>query len=125
MAAFQNGLLGCFGDFKLCLLTFCCPAYTVGKNAEYLGESCLIMGALFCVGFTAIAPINRWRLRERLGIEGSLLEDVIFSTVLPCCSIIQEAREIEAKGGANVVGSMKKDLQIKEGTEQAQEMTRT
>lgn len=124
MAEWKNGMFGCFGDFKVCILTFCVPAYTVGKTSQYLGENCALMGVLYCAGFGAVAPINRWRLRERLGIQGSMLEDVIYSTVCPCCAIVQEAREIEAQGGQNVIASVKEDLQIKQGTEEAQEMAR-
>ena len=32
------GLFNCLDDFPLCISTFLCPCYTLGRNAEALGE---------------------------------------------------------------------------------------
>lgn len=88
-----NSLFGCFGDSKLCLLTFCVPCYTIGKNAEGLGEDCLMHGLLAAVGCN-FGPILRWRIRQEKGIKGSMMMDALTWGVLPCCALVQEAREL-------------------------------
>ena len=89
----QYGVLGCFGDWRLCLMTFVAPCYTVGKNAEHFGEDCLLVGLLSCLGLNP-GPIMRWRLREERRIAGSMILDTLVYFVLPCCAMVQEAREI-------------------------------
>jgi len=89
----KYGLFGCFGDHKLCLLTFICPCYTMGKNAEGVGENCLLHGLLSLLGLN-FGPIVRWRLRQEKSIAGSMLLDVLVYALCPCCALIQEARQI-------------------------------
>ncbi len=117
---FQYGLFGCFGDFRLCAMTFCCPCYTVGKNAEGIGEDCMLHGLLYIVGLN-FAPIIRWRLREQKSLDGTMLMDVLFHTVCPCCALVQEARELGQTGD-----SVKKyiDEQKAGGVEHEQSMDR-
>lgn len=92
-ADWKFGLFGCLGDSKLCILTFLVPCYTVGKNAESFGEDCLIHGLLFALGLN-FGSILRWRLREKHGIAGTMLLDVLTQTVCPCCALVQEARQV-------------------------------
>ena len=93
-AEFKTGLFGCFSDPKLCILTFCLPCYTIGKNAETaFGEECLLIGLLMCAGIST-GPILRWRLREKEGLQGSMITDVLIHMFLPCCALIQEAKQV-------------------------------
>lgn len=70
MAQFQHGICGCFDDFGTCIVTYFLPCYTAGKNAEAMGENCLLFGlAELCgVGFITSAII-RQKIREKYGIE--------------------------------------------------------
>ena len=91
---FGSGLFGCFSNPRLCIVTFCVPCYTVGRNAqEGLGEDCLLIGLLMCVGLN-FGPVIRWRLRQGKDLEGSMITDVLIHMLLPCCGMIQEAKEI-------------------------------
>ncbi len=91
---FKSGLFGCFEDPRLCIMTFCIPCYTAGKNAsEGLGEDCLLVGLLACLGLQ-FGPVMRWRLRQDRGLQGSMITDVLIHMLLPCCGLIQEAKEI-------------------------------
>jgi len=65
----------------------------MGKNAEGVGEDCLLHGLLSLLGLN-FGPVVRWRLRESKGIAGSMLMDVLVYMVCPCCALIQEAREM-------------------------------
>lgn len=107
-AEWQNGMFGCFGDFRTCILTFFVPGYTLGKIAESQGESCLIHGLLYCLGVGGgFGPVLRWRLREKKGIQGTMLMDVIWHTFCPCCALIQESRELY---GDDMLTKAKEDI---------------
>lgn len=92
-AEWKFGLFGCFADTKLCILTFLAPCYVVGKNAEGVGEECLLHGLLACVG-AQFGPVIRWRIRQDRNIKGSMLMDGLVYAVCPPCALIQDAREI-------------------------------
>ena len=76
------------------IITYFCPCYTFGKNAEQLGESC-VMYAL-----SQFVPLlNLWcrtqvrgKIREQKGIEGTCLKDLLMVWCCPPCSLVQEAR---------------------------------
>ena len=91
--AWSNELFGCFGDIRICILTFCVPCYTLGKNGEALGEDCLLVGLLACVGVN-MGPVMRWRIRQEKGIKGSMIMDSVCWIFCGYCSLIQEAREL-------------------------------
>ena len=133
---FKYGLLGCFGEGKLCVLTCCAPCYTIGKNAEGIGEDCMLHGLLSCLCLN-FSPVIRWRLRQEKNIKGTMLMDVLSHTVLPCCAMVQDAREIGwalpdavNKAGDQVERATKKNKKKDGSTSdadqpvQAQEMSR-
>lgn len=92
------GLFGCFKDIRLCVVTFIVPCYTVGRNAQHFGEDCVLWGLLTCVGFYP-GMVLRWRLRQEKKLKGTMLMDVLFHSVLPCCALVQEAQELGHKVG--------------------------
>jgi Cys-rich protein (TIGR01571 family) len=95
------GLFGCphkffdmVIDFLVGIITYFCPCYIFGKNAEQLGESC-VMYAL-----SQFVPLlNLWcrtqvrgKIREQKGIEGTCIKDLLMVWCCPLCSLVQEAR---------------------------------
>jgi Cys-rich protein (TIGR01571 family) len=118
MATWSHDLCACGENCDLCLITFCCPALTAGRNAEAQGEDfCCHATMTFCgVGpFAWLAAVFRAQvrglIRESRGIEvrskfSSLSSLVIlidslqggfcgdFCTHLFCapCALVQEAR---------------------------------
>lgn len=60
-----------------------------------MGEDCMLVGLLSCVG-VPFGPVMRWRVRQDHGIRGSMTMDAVFWACLPCCSLIQEAREVDS-----------------------------
>lgn len=74
MVEFSNGLFGCFNNCTLCLITYFVPCYTAGKNAEAVGDSCVMVGALYAVFPIAgvyFAAKAREKIREQKGIDVS------------------------------------------------------
>ena len=76
------------------IITWFVPCYTFGKNAEQLGESCVMYG------LSLLVPIlNLWcrtqirgKIREQKGIEGSCIKDLLCVMFCDPCALIQEAR---------------------------------
>ena len=91
-----NGLCGCFGDIKLCLITYIVPCYTAGKNAEAVGEDCVkygIFSVLPIANFVCGAKIRRL-IREQKGIAGTPVNDCLMHICCTLCALVQEAREV-------------------------------
>ncbi|KAH3750881.1 hypothetical protein DPMN_185417 [Dreissena polymorpha] len=96
-AEWQHGLLGCFDNISLCLISWLVPCYQFGKNAEAVGESCLMCGLGFLVPVLDIilAIHIRGKIRESKGIQGSVLGDILYWFCCPLCSLVQEAQEVK------------------------------
>ncbi|XP_065660450.1 uncharacterized protein LOC124817686 [Hydra vulgaris] len=101
---FSNNICGCCNDLSTCLITYFLPCVTAGKNAQFVGESCILYGllSLTCINFYTDAT-TREKIRKKYGIEGSFLKDMACHCCCPCCALIQESQEIQAHGGPGVL----------------------
>ena len=65
-----------------------------GKNAEHLGESCILYAlALFVPLLDLYCLVSvRGRIREQKGIEGTCLKDLLCVWCCGPCALVQEAR---------------------------------
>jgi len=65
MGEFQHGLLGCFDNCGVCIITYIVPCYTQGRIAEKVGEDCLLCGLI------QLVPIANWffatQIRGKVG----------------------------------------------------------
>ncbi|XP_052246144.1 cornifelin homolog A-like [Dreissena polymorpha] len=105
MGEWKNDLFGCFNDMGLCVITYFAPCLTAGKNAEQVGEDCMLHGflsALYPIGIFSRANI-RGKIRERQGIEGSFGEDCFVHWFCYPCALVQEANELGGKQGMSMV----------------------
>ncbi|CAD5111834.1 DgyrCDS1102 [Dimorphilus gyrociliatus] len=109
MGEFQHGLFGCFDNCGICIITYFVPCLTAGKNAEAVGESCILYGCLSILG-----PIGIWsrakirgQIRDSKGIEGSFINDCVMHWFCAICSLVQEAQEVE--GGSAQAESMARE----------------
>ncbi|KAK3083325.1 hypothetical protein FSP39_019492 [Pinctada imbricata] len=95
-AEWQHGLFGCFDNMTICLLSFFVPCYQVGKNAEAIGESCILCG----IGSFFFIPlvILRGKIREAKGIQGSFIGDCCVYYWCGYCAIAQEGMEVQGMG---------------------------
>ena len=72
MADFQHGIFDCFGECGMCLVTTFIPCLQSGKNAEAMGENCLLYGLSTWCGFGFITDaLIRQKIREKYGIDVS------------------------------------------------------
>lgn len=102
MADWGHGLFSCMDDCGVCIITWLLPCITFGQNAEAVGETSCLMGALAL--FVPLLDIYclwkvRGAVREKYGIEGSVINDLICVLLCPLCTIIQEAQQIKEGGG--------------------------
>jgi len=56
----QHGLLGCFDNCGVCIISYFVPCYSHGRIAEKVGEDCLICG------ITQLIPIANWIFRIQI-----------------------------------------------------------
>lgn len=101
----SHGLFGCFDDCGTCLVTYFCHCYTAGKNAEAVGDSCLLCGLATFVPLANIffmAQI-RSKIREAKGIEGTFVNDLLATCCCPLCMLVQSAQEVKGGPGAMAI----------------------
>jgi len=98
MGEWQHGLFGCFGDIKVCLLSYFVLPFVHAKNAEAVGDDCLKCGLVMFVPIANIYFLakNREKIREQKGIVGSFGNDCMTSCCCGCCAVAQHAQEINS-----------------------------
>jgi Cys-rich protein (TIGR01571 family) len=105
MGEWQHGLCGCFDDMKTCIIAYIVPCYVFGKNAEIVGESCILCALAFYVpGLNIFAETKvRGLIREKKGIDGSCFNDLLMWVFCWPCALIQEAQEVGWNTDAQVM----------------------
>ena len=104
-AEWQHGLCGCFDNFGVCIISYFVPCYTFGKNAETVGENCLLYGllSLFPLLNCICGATIRGKVRDSKGIEGGFVGDCLAMMFCGLCVIVQIAQEQNSIGGAMAV----------------------
>jgi len=68
--------------------------------AETVGESCLVYGLVYMFLPPCVGGLVRGKVREKYGIDGSLVSDICMHCCCPLCAVVQDAAEIKTKGDA-------------------------
>ena len=80
-----------------------CPCIVAGRNAAAIDEPCLLCGFLSLVLFDNITvystAVIRGRVRDKFGIDGSLVNDCLVSCCCLCCAHVQHGQEIKTRTG--------------------------
>ncbi|KAF2845076.1 hypothetical protein T440DRAFT_375336, partial [Plenodomus tracheiphilus IPT5] len=113
----KTSFWACCVPFDLCLVTSCCPCFTFGKTwhrvenngdmttYEPFNNECFLywLSHYFCAQsiYQAIALNN---MRQKFGLEGSTIEDVLKSGCCPCCALIQAEKESKVVLGRKRTG---------------------
>lgn len=69
------------------------PAYLVLN----ITQCCLFVLAGYCGLSWVLMMMKRRDLREKFGIKGSVGEDCILSCCCPCCTLVQQEKELDAQ----------------------------
>nr|ANR76348.1 cadmium resistance 3-like protein isoform x1 [Tegillarca granosa] len=112
MGEWATGLCGCFNDITLCLITYIAPCYTAGKNAEAVGDSCIMVGALywlFPIAGIFLSAKVREKIRGSNGIDGSFGMDCLMHLFCPLCALVQDANQLKQSGQATQAESMARE----------------
>lgn len=101
----NNGLFGCCNDCGTCLVTCFCPCYTAGKNAEAVGDSCILCGLAFFVPVVDLVTMIsvRGKIREQHGVGGSIITDCLSIFCCMPCALVQEAQQVKGSPGAHSI----------------------
>lgn len=96
-ADWQHGLFSCFDNCGICIISWLAPCYQFGKNAEAVGDSCLMCGVGFLIpGVDLILGAHiRSKIRESKGIPGSFVGDLVLWFCCPLCALVQESQEVQ------------------------------
>ncbi|KAL3832720.1 hypothetical protein ACJMK2_024337 [Sinanodonta woodiana] len=94
---FQHGLFGCFDNCGICIISLLVPCYQFGKNAEAVGQSCLLcgFGSMLPVVYVFLGAIIRGKIRESSRINGSFIGDLMMWCCCPFCALVQEGQEVQ------------------------------
>ncbi|EAL90751.1 hypothetical protein KXW98_004222 [Aspergillus fumigatus] len=99
----------CFSPTETCLIGWCAPCCLFGKTQSRLqdpalkehqyvnGDCCLYALSSYCGLYWVLLMIKRGQLRERFGIQGSTFQDCWQSYLCPCCTLVQNEKEVEAR----------------------------
>jgi Cys-rich protein (TIGR01571 family) len=86
----------CLNDAGVCIQGCLCPCWLFGKNIEHsTGESCAknCLCYVLCCGPCNHAS-HRRRLRLKYNLKNDCCGDCCNTVFCPCCSLIQDAREL-------------------------------
>lgn len=99
----KSGICGCFDDCTVCIVTHYCPCYVLGKNADAVGESCVLCGAsMFFHPVDLITrTMIRGKIREQKAIKGNCCGDFICHLFCRDLALCQEARELNSLSSGN------------------------
>ncbi|XP_022083502.1 cell number regulator 10-like [Acanthaster planci] len=108
MGDWQQGLFGCFGNIGMCLMSWFVPCYIHGKNAEAVGEDCLLCGLSIFVPFLNWYTlfVVRGKIREQRGIAGEPVNDILVTLCCTPCALSQESVEMRNSTGLGMGQSM-------------------
>jgi len=74
------------------LAWFCTPCFSAKTRTEYDTSNCFF-------NFMCATPVMvRNIIREGYGIEGSCILDIFYIAFCPCCSTLQQHREVKRRG---------------------------
>lgn len=102
MSNFNEDLLGCFSNFKVCFIGWCCPGGICLLQADAVNlanGNGVLVPYLFVYCFGCIGgAINRGKIRDRYNIEGAFWKDCLIWWICPGCAACQEYREVKNRG---------------------------
>merc|ERR1712242_219703 len=107
MGEWKADLLGCFGNIKLCIITWIIPCATIGAVAEKLDEDTLLCGAIKsiipiygCIYFRGL----RSKTAAQKGIEDeSCCSFLLKMWICGGCMVCQTANEVDVFAQGEIV----------------------
>jgi Cys-rich protein (TIGR01571 family) len=110
---FANGICGCFDDKWVCIHGLCCPLVRMAHTNAVAGvcgfwETAIVY--LCCALFTAnLGPcclMIYWRkqVKEVMGIEDHLMNDICCTFFFPLLSLCQQSTAVDREMGYEVTG---------------------
>lgn len=110
---FDNGICGCFDDMWVCIHGFCCPLVRMAHTNAVSGvmgfwESALVWCccSIFTSGLGTCCLMVYWRkqLKEIMGMEDHLVNDMCVTCFCPFLSICQQGTAVDQAMGYEVTG---------------------
>ncbi|BGP37359.1 hypothetical protein JCM10450v2_001268 [Rhodotorula kratochvilovae] len=131
----SHGLCGWYQTPGLAAEAACCPCLVYNSNRERLvhltqtgqpAPSPSRLGVWCClyslapqlagIGQVALQCVARFHTRQRYGVRGNAVEDVLVGAFCTTCSLVQEARELDAEEQALRAASAGEGSALAEGS---------
>ena len=101
MSQFQEELCGCFSDIPVCLFAWCVPGGVCCMQASAVDKAtqqgAVVPYLLICCLNSIGAAINRGKIRQVYGIQGSCINDCCIWMWCAPCAACQEYRETKRR----------------------------
>ena len=72
----KQDLLGCFGNYSLCIITCCAFPLAIGKNAEFVGENPTLWVIAITTSPCVAGPLLRVLIRQKQVIEWNFHKEI-------------------------------------------------
>ncbi|PRP77394.1 hypothetical protein PROFUN_14400 [Planoprotostelium fungivorum] len=94
------GACDCCGDMKVCCVTcYCLPCQLAYNNAAVQGTECSFVDFLLaCYCTPCCGTAVRGKIRDKYGIDGSVVGDFCCHFCFGCCATIQQTRQLDKRG---------------------------
>lgn len=108
---YSAGFFDCFSDPGSCLMAWCCPCISYARNQDMLknnkihseesgGSDCTTYALFQCCGVGWLLGFQgRKATREKYGINGEDITDLLAHCCCTPCALVQEEKEIKLRNG--------------------------
>lgn len=118
---FKNGIFSCFSNKQVCIHSCCCPMVRMAHTNAVAGvcgfwETAIayLCCALISANLGPCCLMIMWRkqVKEVMGIEDHMMNDICCTFFCPLLSLCQQAAAVDAEMGYEVTGccTLKKGL---------------
>lgn len=100
MSDWDTGVFDCMIDPKICIVSlFCMPCQLAFQKSAIEEHECGILDLLWMLACGPCCGVMvRGKIRDKYGIDGSVVTDCLFFWLCSPCAVSQQTRQLDIKG---------------------------